>query len=109
MKMTDSQSLEFGDQGPAEFISMPGRRVVKLLCNAHHVFCLALVICTFDLAIGIALACYGLTIGLVLLTLRLTHNRNMEFTLCDLEIGMRGQIDVATYQRENAPTSDAGR
>jgi hypothetical protein len=74
---------QFDEQAPAEFISMPGRRLLKLLCNGHHVICLALVVFTFDLAVGIALACYGATIGLILLALRMTHDRNMRYTCCD--------------------------
>jgi hypothetical protein len=73
----------FGDHGPTEFISMPGRRVLKLLCNAHHIFYLALVTFTFDMAIGLALACYGATIGLIVFTLRMTRDRNMRYTWCD--------------------------
>ena len=73
----------FGDQGPTESISITGRRVLKLLCNAHHVFCLALVTFSFDVAVGLALACYGATIGLILFALRMTHDRNMRYTCCD--------------------------
>jgi hypothetical protein len=62
------------------FIARPGRRVLKLLCDAHHIFCLALVVCSLDLAIGIGLACYGATIGLVLLALRMTHDRAPRLT-----------------------------
>lgn len=73
----------FGARGPAQFTSIPGRRILKLLCNAHQILCLALVIGTFDLAVGLALACYGITIGLVLVALRMTHDRNMRFSMCD--------------------------
>jgi hypothetical protein len=73
----------FDDRGPTAFISIPGRRILKLLCNAHHVFYLALVTFSFDVPVGLALACYGATIGLVLLALRMTHDRNMRYTCCD--------------------------
>ncbi len=74
---------QFDDQGPTEFISIPGRRVLKLMCNAHHVFYLGLVTFSFDVAAGLALACYGATIGLILFALRMTRDRNMRYTWCD--------------------------
>jgi hypothetical protein len=69
--------------GPTKIISMPGCRILKLMCDAHHVICLALLIYTFDEAIGLAIACYSLTIGLVLVALRMTHDRNMQFAFLD--------------------------
>lgn len=74
---------QFDGQRPTEFISIPDGRVLKLLCNAHHVFCLTLLIYTFDVAVGLALACYGATIGLVLFALRMTHDRNVRYTCYD--------------------------
>jgi hypothetical protein len=74
---------QFDDRGPEEFISIPARRLFKLLCNAHHVLYLALVTFTFDVAVGLALACYGATIGLIFFALRMTRDRNMRYTCCD--------------------------
>ena len=55
------------------------RRIVTLLFNVHHVFCLALLICTLNTRIGIALICYGLTVELVILALRITDGRNVRY------------------------------
>jgi hypothetical protein len=74
---------QFDGQRPTEFISIPSRRVLKLLCKAHHVIYLALVTFTFDVAVGLALACYGATIGLIFFALRMTRDRNMRYTCCD--------------------------
>jgi hypothetical protein len=73
----------FDTEQQAPFTAIPGRGILKLLCNTHHILCLALVVCAYNLAIGIALACYGATIGLVLLSLRLTRERNLRFSFCD--------------------------
>jgi hypothetical protein len=66
----------------ADFISVP-RRILKLLLKAHHAIYLVLLMYTLDLALGIALTCYGVSIGIVLIALRTTHDRNMRFALAD--------------------------
>ena len=53
--------------------------VFKSLDSIHHILSLSLLVMAFDMAFGIALACYGLTIGLVYLTLRITNDRNIRY------------------------------
>ena len=64
---------------PEQTLSMNGGRILKLLFKLHHLICLALLLYILDVAIGLALFCYGLTLGLVLVALRITHERDMRF------------------------------
>ena len=74
MTMADQYS-----DGPVRRISTLECRILKLLFNAHHIICLALLVYTFDAVIGIALACYGLTIGFVVVAMRLSQERNLYY------------------------------
>jgi hypothetical protein len=81
---TNAEAVACTDQFDThDFILMRGRRILRLLCNSHNVICLGLLIYTLDVAVGLALSCYGLTIGMVLLAVRTTHDRNMQFAHCD--------------------------
>jgi hypothetical protein len=64
---------------PGRFL-MLGRNILKVLCGTHHAICLGLLTYTFSPAIGIAFACYGVAIGMILISLRLTRERNLRYS-----------------------------
>jgi hypothetical protein len=54
---------------------------LKYAIRAHHFASAILFFLAFDMALRLAIACYGLTVGLVYLALRMTRKRNLRYQL----------------------------
>jgi hypothetical protein len=80
MKMVDDYTIERFGTLPADVTPSQSQSGVSLLFNTHHVMSVALVAYAYDAAIGIAIGCYALTIGFVVLALRMTHHRNARYS-----------------------------
>jgi hypothetical protein len=80
MKMVDDCTIERFATVPADVTPSQSQSGLSLLFNTHHVISVALVAYAYDAAIGIAIGCYAVTIGFVVLALRMTHQRNARYS-----------------------------
>ena len=78
--ITSQESERFDSVESEEVTTTPRRGILKMLCNIPHIVCLVQLAYTLDLAIGLALTLYGLTIGMVVGALRMTRDRNVQLT-----------------------------